>query len=138
MSRGAAGAGPEPTVSEFAALAEQGVRELVHRTRPGTSELSGPAEVAEVIAVLAGLTGMLPQLCEQLTDWLEDHQRGGRLRVDDLASAPEAAQTVHATAGGLTHAGQCAQRAARALEDAHQHAAHLAATADSQGVGWSR
>jgi hypothetical protein len=126
----------ERTLLQWAELAEQAVRVLGHRTRPAAGELTEPAQAAGVIADLAALTGMLPQLLDQLARWLLDQQHAGRLRVDFLAPHSDVRQAVNATVGALAHAGECSRRAGHALDSAHQHAAHLAVT-DGEG-GWER
>jgi len=132
MSRAAANAATgERTLGQWAELAEQAVRVLTHRTRPALGELSDPADAAEVIADLASLTAMLPQLLDQLRRWLLGQQHQGRLRVDSLAPQPDVAQAVQATLGALAHAGECSRRAGHALDTAHQHAAHLASHDDA-------
>ncbi len=102
-------------------------RTLNHRTRPATADLTDPADTAKIIAALADTAGMLPQLLDQLTHWLQAEQHGGRLRVDTLAPLPDPAQTVHALTGSLQRALQPLRHAAAELDTAHQHAAHLAA-----------
>lgn len=139
MSRAAASAvtGPasEPTLTQWAELAQQAVRVMTHRTRPAVGELTEPADAAQVIADLASLAGMLPQLLDQLACWLLEHQRDGQLRVDFLAPQRDVGQAVHATVGALAHAGECSRRAGQALHTAHQHAAHLATTDGENGDG---
>jgi hypothetical protein len=129
MTRAAAsavsGAAGERTPPQWAELAEQAVRVLTHRTRPAVGELTDPAQVAEVIADLASLAAMLPQLLDQLACWLFEQQRDGRLRVDFLAPQRDVDQAVHTAVGALAHAGECSRRAGHALDTAHQHAAHL-------------
>lgn len=120
----------EFTLGQWAEHAAQAVRVLNHRTRPAFGEPTDPAEAADVIAALASLTGMLPQLLDQLTSWLLDQQHAGRLRLDSFAPLPDVRQAVHATAGALAHALECTRRAGHALDTAHQHAAHLAAHDD--------
>jgi len=137
MSRGQAsavtGAAGEPTLTQWAQLGEQAVRVLTHRTRPAVGELSDPGDAAEIIADLASAAAMLPQLLDQLARWLLDQQHDGRLRVDFLAPHGDVGQAVHAAVGALAHAGECARRAAHTLDTAHQHAAHLATTDNSDG-----
>jgi hypothetical protein len=129
-------AADERSLMQWAELAEQAVRVLGHRTRPAAGGLTDPAQAAEVIAVFAALTGMLPQLLDQLARWLLDQQHAGRLRVDFLVPHSDVCQAVHATVGALAHAGECSRRAGHALDSAHQHAAHLAVT-DGES-GWQR
>jgi hypothetical protein len=114
-------------VGHLADQAAHAIRQLNHRTRPATDGLAEPADTAEIIAALASMTGMLPQLLGQLAHWLEHQQHHGRLRLDTLAPLPDPAQTVHALTDSLHHAIQCVQRTAAELDTAHQHAAHLAA-----------
>jgi hypothetical protein len=126
MSRAApSAAASEYTLAQWTEVAEQAERVLTHRTRPALGELTEPAEVAEVIVGLASLTGLLPQLLDQLAGWLLAQYEDSRLRVDFLAPQRDVAQAVHATAGALAHAGECSRRAGHALDSAHQHAAHL-------------
>lgn len=127
----ATGAAGQLTLGQCADHAEQAIRVLNHRIRPAVGQLTDPVQAAEVIAALASLAGMLPQLLDQLTCWLLDQQHAGRLRVDSFAPLPEVAGSVHATAGALARAIECIRRAGHALEGAHQHAAHLAGTDDS-------
>lgn len=122
MSRAAAS---EYTLTQWTEVAEQALRVLTHRTRPALGELTEPAEMAEVIGGLASLTGLLPQLLDQLAGWLLAQQHDGRLRVDFLAPQRDVGQAVHATVGALAHAGECSRRTGHALDNAHQHAAHL-------------
>jgi hypothetical protein len=131
-----AGAGPglgrcaeELTVAQLAEQAAQAVRALNHLTRPGVGVLLQPAQVAELVAVLAGAAGGLPQLLGQLDRWLVAQARAGRLRVDACEdSPPDPAGTVAAATDALARASRCAHDAGRALDAAHQHLALLAAT----------
>jgi hypothetical protein len=75
MSAGA-GSAATRSIGQWADDAVQAVRVLDHRTRPATGELTDPADPAEVIAGLAALAGMLPQLLDQLAGWLLDQQCG--------------------------------------------------------------
>jgi hypothetical protein len=131
-------AADERTCGQWAELAEQAVRVLNHRTRPGAGGLTDPADAADVIATLAALTAMLPQLLDQLAGWLSEQQHAGRLRVDSMAALPDTGQTVHATTAALGHASHCARRAGHAIDTAHQHAAHLAGAdnPDDDADGW--
>lgn len=134
-ARTATGGVEERTLLQWGELAEQSVRELNHRTRPALGELTDPAEMADLVAVLAAVAGMLPQLLDQLAAWLDDQHRHRRLRVDTRAAHGDVDQTVHATVAALAHAGECTRRAGCLLEGAHQHATHLATT-DSDSDGW--
>src|SRR6188472_2524061 len=118
------------TLIEYGDQAEQSMRALNHLTRPAAGELTDPAEAAEVIATLASMTGMLPQLVGQLSGWLLTQHHGRRLRTDTLAPLPDVGQAVQATAGALAHAAECLRRAGSVLDTAHQHAAHLARNDD--------
>jgi hypothetical protein len=119
------------TLGEWADDAAEAIRELNHRTRPASGELTYPADVAEILAALTAMTTRLPQLLDQLTGWLLDQHQAGRLRVDLLAPLPDAGRTVHATAVALTQATGALRRAGREIDVAHQHTAHLAQTADA-------
>jgi hypothetical protein len=112
-------------VGQLADQATDAIRLLNHHTRPATGDLAEPGDTAEIIAAIASMTGMLPQLLGQLARWLEHQHQAGRLRVDPLAPLPDPAQTINALTENLHHAIQCLQRAAADLDTAHQHAAHL-------------
>lgn len=116
------------TVGHLADEAEHAIRRLTHLTRPATGELADPSDAADVIAALAAMTWMQPQLLGQLARWLQHEHHADRLRVDDLAPLPDPDQTVHTLTRSLQHAREALERAAEALDTAHQHAAHLAAT----------
>ena len=113
-------------IGEVADQAAHAIRQLNHRTRPATGDLAEPSDTAEIIAALAAMTDMLPQLLGQLACWLDHQQHHGRLRVDTLAPLPDTAQNVGALTECLHHATRWLQRAATELDTAHQHAAHLA------------
>lgn len=117
------------TVADLADQAANAVRVLNHRTRPAIGDLADPSEVAQIIAALADLASMLPQLLDQLAGWLQHQHSHDRLRVDALAPLPNPAQTAHALTDNLRHAAQSAQRTALDLDTAHEHAAHLATAA---------
>jgi hypothetical protein len=119
-------------VGHLADQAEHAIRRLTHHTRPATSELAEPADAADVIAALAAITWMLPQLLSQLAHWLQHEHHAARLRVDDLAPLPDPDQTVPALTRSLQHASHVLRRTAEQLDTAHQHAAHLAATNPDQ------
>ena len=112
-----------PTV-ENAATAAEAVRALIHLTR-GRGALGEPAEADRLVAELALMAGRLPQLLRQLRGWLDAQQHTGRLRSDD---STDPARIVDRAAAELTDAGHAAHDLGRALDDAHQLLAHLAAT----------
>ena len=112
-----------PTV-ENAATAAEAVRELTHLTL-GRRALSEPAELDRLVAELATLAGRLPQLLRQLRGWLHTEHHNGRLRSDDTT---DPARIVDRAAAELAEAGHAAHDLGRALDDAHQLLAHLAAT----------
>ena len=114
------------TDGQLAEQAAHAIRLLNHRTRPATTDLADPAQTAEIIAALASMADMLPQLLSQLAHWLQHEHHRGRLRVDDLAPPLDTAQTVHAVTDSLHDGINCVQHAAANLHTAHQHAAHLA------------
>ena len=120
-------------VGDLADLAADAVRLLNHRTRPGTSGLADPSEVAEIIAALAAMTARLPQLLGQLAGWLAHEHHHGRFRVDNLAPLPDSTQTLQALTDNLHHAIRSSQRSSERLDTAHQHAAHLATAEPSRG-----
>jgi hypothetical protein len=71
------------------------------------------------------MTGRLPQLLRQLHRWLDTEQHAGRLRSDDTT---DPARIVTRATAELTDAGHAANDLNRALDTAHQHLSHLAAT----------
>jgi hypothetical protein len=112
-----------PTI-DHAATAAEAVRALIHLTL-GRRALAEPAELDRIVAELATMTGRLPQLLRQLRGWLDTEQHAGRLRSDDTT---DPARIVDRAAAELTDAGHAAHDLGRALDDAHQLLAHLAAT----------
>lgn len=122
------------TVGQLGEQAAQAMRALAHLTRPGLGALADPADAAQLIAALARVTGGLPQLASQLTGWLTDQDRAGRIRVDadcPTDSAGTATAVTQATAA-LAEAGRCAHAAGRALDAAQQTLARLAAAPTGQ------
>jgi hypothetical protein len=114
-------------VGELADQAAHAIAELTRRTRPTADDLAYPADAAAIIATLAHMTGMLPQLLNQLTNWLTHQHQNDYLALDSLAPQPDLAPTMHALTSNLQHALAHAQHTAEKLDTAHQHAAHLAA-----------
>jgi hypothetical protein len=112
-----------PTVENAAAAAEA-IRALIHLTH-GRRALGEPAELDRLVAELAIMAGRLPQLLRQLRGWLDTEHHAGRLRSDDTT---DPARIVDRAATELTQAGHAAHHLGRALDDAHQLLAHLAAT----------
>ena len=120
------------TVGQLGEQAAQAIRVLNHLTRPAMGALSDPIEAAELVAALAYLSGGLPQLLGQISGWLLGQQQAGRMRVDAFSPCPDPAAATDAVTGHLARAAQCANGAGRALDTAHQHLAHLAASATSE------
>lgn len=116
------------TVPHLAEQAAETIRTLNHRTRPCSDALTDPLDAAETIAALARLASRLPQLFDQLAGWVQSQQHAGRLRLDPSVPEPDPAHTVHALTATLQQAIHSTHRAAHALDTAHQHIAHLAAT----------
>ena len=110
--------------ADHAATAAEAVRALNHLTL-GRRALAEPAELDQLVAELAIMAARLPQLLRQLRGWLEAEQHTGRLRSDDTTHP---ARIVDRAAAELTNAGHAAHDLGRALDNAHQHLAHLAAT----------
>jgi hypothetical protein len=120
----------DTVVDELGPLAEQAVqtvRTLIHQTRPAVGALNQPAQAAQLLAVLAELTAMLPQLLDHLQCWLLDQHRHGRLRTDhEQRDDQYAGPVVHVVTAALAHAGDSLGQAGHALQAAHQDTAHLA------------
>ena len=114
-------------VGEVADQAAHAIRQLTHRTRPATRGLAEPSDTAEIIAALASMTGMLPQLLTQLAHWLDHQHHRVQLRVDDPTPLLDTTQTVHTLIDRLREATRCLQSTTAELDAAHQHATHLAA-----------
>ena len=112
-----------PTV-DHAATAAEAVRALIHLTL-GRRALGEPAELDRLVAELAIMADRLPQLLRQLRGWLDAEQHADRLRSDDTT---DPARIVDRAAAQLTEAGHAAHDLGRALDNAHQLLAHLAAT----------
>ena len=110
-----------PSTVEVAVTAAEAVRELTHRTL-GPPALTGPAELDRLVAELAVMTDRLPQLLHQLSGWLGTQQHAGRFRCDNHT---DPRQLVDQAAANLTDAGHAARQLSQALDDAHQHTAHL-------------
>ena len=124
------------SAGQLADQAAHAIHELNHRAQPSGDDLVYPADTAAIIATLAHMTGMLPQLLAQLTAWLTHQHQDGRLTLDSLEARPGLAPTMHALTDSLQHAIKYAQHTAAELDTAHQHAAHLAAAepaTNSQG-----
>lgn len=119
------------TIGEIADNAADAIRQLNHSTRPATGGLAEPSDTDQIIAALASMTGMLPQLLSQLAHWLDHQHHQGQLRVDD-PTLLDTTQTVHALIDRLREATRCLQSTTAELDAAHQHAAHLAANNRSQ------
>jgi hypothetical protein len=113
-----------PSTVEVAATAAQAVRELTHRTL-SLPALRGPAELDRLVAELAVMTDTLPQLLRQLSGWLGTQQHAGRLRSDNHTD-PRA--LVDRATADLTNAEHAARQLSQALDNAHQHTAHLSAS----------
>jgi len=119
--------GGHDDAGHLAAESEQAIRRLTHLTRAATGEPDDPGEAADVIAALAAMTWMLPQLLGQIARRLHHQHQAGRLRIDAPApSDPD--QNMLTLTSDLQHAAQSARAAAEALDAAHQHAARLALT----------
>ncbi|MGA7688048.1 MAG: hypothetical protein WCA29_02320 [Jiangellales bacterium] len=110
------------TPQDLAAQAEDALRALTHHTRRPAGDPGDPADLAQLIASLARLTGMLPQLHNQLADTFDHAHRARHLRLDtDTDTEP----VLHALTAMLRAAGDDQCRAAATLDAAHQHAARL-------------
>ncbi|KZS57235.1 hypothetical protein A4G26_16405 [Mycobacterium kansasii] len=115
------------SAGQLADQAAHAIHELNHRAHPSGGDLVYPADTAAIIATLAHMTGMLPQLLAQLTRWLTHQHQDGKLTLDSLEARPGLAPIMHALTDNLQNAIRYAQHTAAELDTAHQHAAHLAA-----------
>jgi hypothetical protein len=111
------------TAVDHAATTGEAVRALIHLTL-GQHALSEPAELDRLVAELAIMAGRLPQLLRQLGRWLDAEQCAGRLRSNNTT---DPTQIVDRAAAELAKADPAAHDLGRALDDAHQLLAHLAA-----------
>ena len=102
--------------------ATEAIRELNHRTRHRDA-FTDPTQLSELIAELAALAGMLPQLLDQHRRWLHNEHHNTPLRVDNDIDPGE---LVCLAAAQLTRASHYAHALADTLDNAHQHVAHLA------------
>lgn len=102
---------PEETRQVAASMAEE-VRFLNHATGNHAAEtLHWPADVDHIVTELATMAQRLPQLFEQVTDWLYTQAGASRLVV---SYGPHAG-----------HSGAVVAEADAWLEDAQRHAAAL-------------
>ena len=106
---------------ELADTAVQAVRELNHRTR-GPDAFTGPPQLYRLVGELVQLAGGLPQLLDQLGDWLHAEHDADRVRCDNHA---DPSPTVTRATAQLADAGDAARDLAHALDQAQQHLAHL-------------
>jgi hypothetical protein len=114
----------EPRVLHLGEQAAEAIRELNHRTRH-LDAFTDPAELSRLLADLATTAHRLPQLLDQLRTWINHERDNDRLRADADANP---ADHVALAAAELTCAGRHARHLAAALDNAHQHTAHLATT----------
>lgn len=110
-----------PSTADLAATAAETIRQLNHHTLHPHA-LTAPAELDRAVAELAAMAWRLPQLLRQLDRWLQAEQHAGRIRADH---ATDPAPAVAHAAADLADAGRIAHELGRALDDAHQHLAHL-------------
>jgi hypothetical protein len=117
---------------DLADRAAEAVRELNHRTR-SAGAFSGPAELYRLVAELVLLAGRLPQLLDQLDQWLHTEHDAGRLRTDNRTDPSPA---VRDAATHLADAGNAAHELAHILASAQQCLAHLGTTKPTKGVSF--
>ncbi len=117
---------------DLADRAAEAVRELNHRTR-SAGAFSGPAELYRLVAELVLLAGRLPQLLDQLDQWLHTEHDAGRLRTDTRTDPSPA---VRDAATHLADAGNAAHELAHILASAQQCLAHLGTTKPTKGVSF--
>lgn len=107
----------QPTCS--AETAAEAIRALNHATLPGTSALTGPADVYDVLGELATLAARLPQALSQLQSFLDAETDAGRVRIVDGQHVGDPAAAA-ATVGHWTDTATAATQALQhALEQAH-------------------
>jgi hypothetical protein len=92
---------------------------MPHEGAPG---LENPGDVYDAIGNLKALAGRLPQLLNQLTEWLEAEYAAGRVAHD---TNPSALQAVSLTDDWLSGAAESAEQMEDFLGHAHSAAAHL-------------
>lgn len=110
------------TSSDLASQAEDTIRALTHLTRLPATETG---DLADLAGALARLTGMLPQLLDQLADRLDYEHRAGHLHLDTAGPRAETDQMLRALTDVLHAAADDQRRAATNLDAAHQHTARL-------------
>ena len=105
----------------LAEISAEAVRVLNHATRdPGA--ITEPATLYAITASLAALADRLPQLCDQLTGWLDREVAAGRLAHDHGQPVQAAADPARS---GLTAAAGLAGGLGLAFGAAQAAAAHL-------------
>lgn len=107
---------------ELGEQAGEAIRALNLRTRQ-LDAFETPSELCQVVADLERAAQGLPQLVLQLSRWLATRNADGSLSADDGRDPGLLAGHV---VGALHAASSHADRLTRALDDAHQFAAHLA------------
>lgn len=105
---------PSLSVAELSSEAAELLNAAVHSGAPGGAPgLVHPADAAETVAALAGVTARLPELLDQLASFLSSEQAAGRVGP--------------ARGEGLD--GERAHDALRAARDAREHLYEAARTA---------
>ena len=111
----------DATITALAQITAEAVRVLNHATRdPGA--ITEPATTYAVTANLAAAVYALPQLCGQLTGWLDREAGAGRLACDDNRPVQTAAGAVRSR---LRTAAVLAAELGAALAAAQAVASHL-------------
>ena len=113
---------PERT-AEAGQLLDAISRLITYATRPGAGGLVFPADAYTLLAEIYAATGRLPQVCDQLGEFLADQRATGRLYE---AQGREVAAQVSAARIHLTDAASAARALTRALQ---------AVQADIAGLG---
>lgn len=74
---------------QLADTAAAAVRCLNYATAPGKGGIRYPGDAYELLGYIGNLTARLPQLCDQLRDFLIREQRSGHLQLDEGAADGE-------------------------------------------------
>lgn len=105
---------PEHT-AEVAGLFDDCSRFLTYATMGSATGLDNPADAYRLIAELYSATGRLPQVCEQIDQFLRTQAATGRLRE---AQGRDIGQRVRMAADSLRLAGNFASSLTTALQNA--------------------
>jgi hypothetical protein len=119
---------PKPVVDLLTNAADE-LHTAVHATRPAGGRLTSPTGVYDILGALTQLTGPLPQLLDQLDDYVTGIVDAGRVNTDggEYADDPQAAAA--AASWWLDSARAAASQLNHHLDQARESVAFMTDTA---------